>query len=376
MSKITPRSPDELAAALRDSAAARKTIRIEGNNSKHRAGGATPPADVTISTSALDQVLEYEPKDLTISVGAGMPYARFHEMLDRDGMMVPIDPPFAGQATIGGVIAANSSGPRRRLYGTPRDLVIGMKFATMEGKVVQSGGMVVKNVAGLDMGKLLIGSLGTLAAIASINFKLIPKPFGTRTFLYEFPTAQEAIAVRDRTLQGVMTPVAVDLLNPTAAAGFGRRGWLLAIGTNGNQAVLDRYKTEFARAETLDQEDERRLWDYIQEFPSRFLESNPAAAIVRISTTLSNVAACVDKLPGAVIARAANGVCYSFISEADDAKLAFQTGRGVMEYGPESRDKSIDMWPDPDSGFPVMLKIKQLFDPDNLLNSGRLYGRI
>ena len=90
--------------------------------------------------------------------------------------MVPLDPPFAEAATVGGVVAANSSGPRRRLYGTARDLVIGMQFATLEGKLVQSGGMVVKNVAGLDMAKLMIGSFGTLAAIAVVNFKLLPMP--------------------------------------------------------------------------------------------------------------------------------------------------------------------------------------------------------
>ena len=83
--------------------------------------------------------------------------------------------------TVGGVVAANISGSARRLYGTARDLVIGMTFATMDGKLVKTGGMVVKNVAGLDMGKLMIGSFGTLAAIASVNFKLVPKPAAART---------------------------------------------------------------------------------------------------------------------------------------------------------------------------------------------------
>src|SRR5207245_9644671 len=97
---------------------------------------------------------------------------------------VPLDPPLSGAATIVGILSANSSGPRRRLYGTARDLVIGMKFATLEGKLVQSGGMVVKNVAGLDMGKVMIGSFGTLAAIAVVNFKLLPMAAAEATFLY------------------------------------------------------------------------------------------------------------------------------------------------------------------------------------------------
>src|SRR5207253_6569691 len=121
---------------------------------------------------------------------------------------------FAEQATVGGVVAANSSGPRRRLYGTARDLVIGMTFATLEGKLVQSGGMVVKNVAGLDMGKLMIGSFGTLAAIAVANFKLLPMPEAERTFLLGFADLASAINVRDRILTSVLQPAAIDLLNP------------------------------------------------------------------------------------------------------------------------------------------------------------------
>src|SRR5678816_719386 len=132
----------------------------------------------------MKRVLAYEPRDLTISVEAGIRYSDLTRILAQNRQMVPLDPPFSETATIGGIVNANSSGPRRRLYGTARDLVIGMKFATLEGKLVQSGGMVVKNVAGLDMAKLLIGSLGTLAALAVVNFKLIPKPVGSRTFLY------------------------------------------------------------------------------------------------------------------------------------------------------------------------------------------------
>ena len=130
----------------------------------------------------MNRILQYEPRDLTISVEAGLPWADLTSYAGGERQMIPLDPPFADRATVGGVVAANTSGPRRRLYGTVRDVVIGMKFATLEGKLVQSGGMVVKNVAGLDMAKLMIGSFGTLAAIAVVNFKLAPAPPATRTF--------------------------------------------------------------------------------------------------------------------------------------------------------------------------------------------------
>src|SRR5579862_3688899 len=116
--------------------------------------------------------------------------------------MIPLDGPYCAGATAGGVVAANISGARRRLYGTARDLVIGMKFATLDGKLVQSGGMVVKNVAGLDMAKLMIGSFGTLAAMAVVNFKVIPKPVEEGTVLLPLGTLAEAITARDNVLKG------------------------------------------------------------------------------------------------------------------------------------------------------------------------------
>src|SRR5690349_17734566 len=199
---VLPRSPQALAEALASAAASKQTITIAGASSKRLMAGPLIPADVTISTTAMCRVLQYEPRDLTISVEAGMRYAELRTLLAQNRQMVPLDPPFSDTATIGGILSANSSGPRRRLYGTARDLVIGMKFATLEGKLVQSGGMVVKNVAGLDMGKMMIGSFGTLAAIAVVNFKLQPRPAAEASLLLSFETLDDTIATRDRVLTG------------------------------------------------------------------------------------------------------------------------------------------------------------------------------
>jgi glycolate oxidase FAD binding subunit len=375
MEMMTPQRAEDLADCLRDAAGSGKIVELLGNGTKQRAGGPIA-AGLRISTAGLAQVLQYEPKDLTVSVGAGMLYSDFTAMLAKDGYMVPLDPPFAKRATLGGVIASNSSGPRRRLYGTARDVVIGMKFATTEGKLVQTGGMVVKNVAGLDMGKLLIGSLGTLAAIAVVNFKLMPLPEATRSFLFSYANPADAFAQRDRILQSVMQPAAVDLLNPQASRELNRQGWLLAIATAGNARVLERYKQELAGSELLDGEAERSFWETVQEYPSRFLESQPDGAIVRHSFTLRDLKGAIGKLPGAVIARSANGVCYSYHPESAQAKRALEMGSTVMEYGPASRTAGVTMWPRVDSGFPTMQRIKAMFDPKNVLNPGRLYGRI
>ena len=150
MQPVTPKTAEDLAFALRQASGKQRTVEVFGNNSKRLMAGPALPAEVTISTAGLRRILQYEPNDLTISVEAGMPFADLQAALAKNRQMIALDPPYYAKATIGGVVASNSNGPMRRLFGTARDLVIGMKFATLEGKLVSAGGMVVKNVAGLE----------------------------------------------------------------------------------------------------------------------------------------------------------------------------------------------------------------------------------
>ena len=217
MSEIQqPESTEELRRLLASAAHAKRAVELFGANTKRLMAGAVAPGAFQISTAKLNRIVQYEPRDLTVSVEAGISFADLNRELARNGQMIPLEGAFSDEGTAGGMIAANISGSRRRLYGTARDLVIGMKFATMDGKLVQSGGMVVKNVAGLDMAKLLIGSFGTLAAIATVNFKLTPKPAVARTLLFSFDDIRTAIQARDAVIRGVLNPVAVDLLNPSS----------------------------------------------------------------------------------------------------------------------------------------------------------------
>jgi glycolate oxidase FAD binding subunit len=337
---LRPKNPDELAVLLRDAACAHQTIRLGGNFSKDCLGGPPASADVTISTSSMNRLLQYEPRDLTISVEAGMPFTELVRTLAAHHQMLPLDPPWLLDSTVGGVLAANLSGPRRRLYGTARDMVIGMTFATLEGKLINSGGMVVKNVAGLDMAKVMIGSFGTLAAIATVNFKVFPTPVGSRTFVMQFPTASEAFAERDRILSGVLQPSAIDIVNWP-------RGFRLLIRAGGNSAVLDRYTRELPLASVEDES----TWDAICDFPRRFVTANPGAKIVSMTMPLSKMCAVAANLTVPFIARAGSGVIYAhYTKDAPKTPLA--------------------------GDFATMTKVKEMFDPERLLNRGRLHGRI
>jgi glycolate oxidase FAD binding subunit len=344
-----PENPQQLADCLGTLAGEQRAIRLGGHFSKERLGGVVRSADVTVSTAAMTRVLQYEPRDLTISVEAGMPFAELERVLAECKQMLPLDPPVdatqPGASTVGGVIAANLSGPRRRLYGTARDMIIGMTFATLEGKLVSSGGRVVKNVAGLDMAKLMIGSFGTLAAIATVNFKVFPAPVESRTFAMEFTTAVEAFAERDRILRSVLQPSAIDVVNWPS-------GFRLLVHAGGNAAVLDRYARELPGAEVCDES----VWQEIREFTPRFLAEHPRGGVVPMVTPLMGMLEVASKLDVPFIARAGSGVTYAHYAENPPE---------IAVHG--------DF---PGGDFATMLRVKEMFDPEHLLNRGRLYGRI
>ena len=381
---VHPATPAELAEALRDAASHKRSIALAGNASKHLMGGRAAPADVAIFTTALSRVIAYEPNDLTISVEAGMLWSELTRILAANRQMVPLDPPFAARATVGGVIAANCSGPRRRLYGTARGMGIGMQIATLEGKLVQSGGMVVKNVAGLDMAKLMIGSFGKLAAITAVNFKLTPAPEVERSFLLPFETLADAIAARNHILNGALQPAAIDLLHPLAGASLGKPLWLLAIHAGGNAAAVDRCEHELeplTAGVALENAQHEELWTHIREFTPRFLASNRNGAVVRASCTLKEVEATIASFDGPVLARAGSGVCYGYFTEvAETAKWLRKPGeraaKAVVEFSPEASKDGLELWLSPGGDFEIMRQVKNLFDPANVLNRGRLYGRI
>ena len=380
---VLPRSPQDLAHALASAAGRKQTIALNGASSKRLMAGPIAPADTNISTAALTRVLQYEPRDLTISVEAGIRYWDLANLIAQNRQMIPLDPPFSETATIGGIVASNTSGPRRRLYGTARDLVIGMQFVTLEGKIVQSGGMVVKNVAGLDMGKIMIGSFGTLAAIAVVNFKLVPKPAAEATILLSLATLDEAVAARDRILQSVMAPAAIDLLNPLAAGQIGRKGHLLALQVGGNAAVIERCRRDLAEGDAvvLEGADETRFWRQVHEYTPHFLEKFTQGAVVRASCTLAKVKEMMASLDTAAIARAGSGVCYGYFNRSESAArwmtdAARHGWKAVIEFAPDAQREKLDLWPAPGSDFAMMKKIKEMFDPNRLLNRGRLFRLI
>ncbi len=381
---LRPANAEELREALASASARKLSIELFGNASKRLMAGPSSPADVSISTAGMSRILQYEPRDLTISVEAGMPFTDLNAELARNGQMIPLDGPYGNQATVGGMIAANISGARRKLYGTARDLVIGMKFATMDGKLVDTGGMVVKNVAGLDMGKLMIGSFGTLAGIASVNFKLTPLPKLSRTILLTFGDLKSAMEARDAAIRGVLNPVAVELLNPVLSAQLMLKSFTLAIQFAGNEAVIERSLREagaFGPGRALTLEEERHLSNALNEVTPKFLDKFEEGAVVRLSTSITDCAAALESIDAPGHAHAASGVVRGWFSRPENAArcAAAANKRGwkaVIEFSTEAAKSKLVLWPEPGADFAIMEQVKHMFDPNNLLNRGRLFGRI
>src|SRR5437763_5985899 len=201
-------------------AEAADALRAGGRVSIEREGG-----DVVLSTARLNRVLEHEPGDLTAIVEAGLRLSELQAALHPYGQMLALDPP--GDPTIGACLAGDLSGPRRHRYGAMRDLVIGVTVVLADGTIARSGGKVVKNVAGCDLGKLFCGSRGRLGLIASVALRLHPRPAASATVVVETDDLRAAWGEIHRSQ---LTPSAVDVLPPDR----------IALLFEGAQAAVDR----------------------------------------------------------------------------------------------------------------------------------------
>ncbi len=384
---LAPSTAEELREALRACSREQASVETGGSFSKRLFGGPVAQARCRLETRNLSRLLAYEPADLTVSVEAGMRFAELGRILARHNQFLPLDPPFGADATVGGVLASNSSGPLRRRYGTARDVVIGMRFATLDGKLVSSGGMVVKNVTGLDMAKLMIGSFGTLAVMASANFKVFPIPEASASFLFRSESPDTLLGVRRDILRSALQPAAVDWADSRAAAdmGLGPRHSLL-VEASGSPAAIRRFEDAYqslAVAAGVEVEPlPEGTWAKVREYGARWLETRPDGAVVRVSTVHSGLGGLLQEARGAgcaAVLRAGNAAGYCLAPDRESARRALEGLRGIgchatLEGGSADAKRGLAQWEVSGNELAVMQRIKADFDPLLLLNRGRLYG--
>jgi glycolate oxidase FAD binding subunit len=217
---LYPQNIDELSKAIALAYEHRLRLLPCGNATKLDWGGLVSRADVVISTSKLDQVIEHCVGDLTVTVQAGVKYQDLQELLAKEGQFLAIDPAYPADATIGGILATGSAGSLRHRYNNVRDMCLGIEFVRSDGEVVKAGGRVVKNVAGYDLMKLLTSSYGTLGIASTITFRLYPLPEFSQIALVTGVAA--AIAqLKQKISASVLTPTACDFLSASVVEKLG-----------------------------------------------------------------------------------------------------------------------------------------------------------
>jgi len=398
----TPRSPTELAAALAAADRAGAAVIPIGLGTKLRLGNRPRAADLFLSTAGLRRVIEHEPANLTVIVEAGMPVGDLQTRLAEHGQFLPLGD-LAG--TVGGVVATNASGPLRLGYGTARDLLIGSRIATADGKLARSGGRVVKNVAGYDLGKLYVGSLGTLGVLVELALKLSPLPASRATHLsvHSGPTAAQEMA--KSLLRSSLQPLAADLLSPAAAAALGLPSsrWTLAVLVGGVPAATRRQVDDLGRlaldagGATLDVLNSAASEDLWRRATA--LGDGDAFLSAKASVSIPDVSAAVDALTRhlpfldapLLWARAGSGIAYARWAAAPQGELAVEIAEGlagarrdlaslggalVLEQAPPEVASRLDAWGDVGDAVAPMRALKAQFDPRGTLNPGRFVGGI
>ncbi len=407
---LSPDSPDAVAAAVGVAAEHGAAVVPYGSGTKVDLGNPPQRYDVALRLHTLDRILEYEPADLTVTVQAGIRLSAVQRRLAADGQFLALDPPYAAEATIGGILATNSSGPSRLLYGSARDLVLGMRFATADGELAKTGGKVVKNVVGYDLNKMHIGALGTLGVLLEVTFKVAPLPRQERTLWARFAGLAEAHGFSGRLVRSQLAPRAVELLDAAAARQCGLpddASWLVLFHAAGSPATVARQVSDaeqWAQADgatdcgQLDGEAHADLWTAVRALPGT---SVPDGVRLKIATLPTEIAAVCDVLERAArsadatltrLAHAGSGITYGLfgarnghgldLAAAATIVTAAQSvvlpsgGSVVIESCPVALKRHLDVWGPTRDDFPIMQALKSQFDPQGLFNPGRFLGRL
>lgn len=385
---VAPQSAEEIASILADASHLVQSVIPVGGGTSLGLGNPPRSADLALSTRALSQVIDYEPTDLVLSVGAGATFGDIQAVLAEHGQRLPLDPAGGDDATIGGLIATARWGPLRHSAGTLRDLLIGISVAHPSGTVTKAGGMVVKNVSGYDMPRLYHGSLGTLGVITSANFKVLPRPRAEATVLAEYESASAAFAA---------AAVLRDSGDPTAAVDVGYDGerWRLATRIEGRektvQAIAARASVLVGDAQVLEQEASAAWWKhYVATLDPA---TAPDAVTLRLGIRPRATRALVEgllpvlaTLEASVTALSASPGVGSVLVQLDlgsgGGKRLADVQRVALELAesatilaaPPSWKQGIDVWGAAPAGLDVMVAIREQFDPKRTLNPGRFAG--
>jgi len=404
-----PRRREDVAGLLGRADTEGRKVAPSGSGTKLSLGAPPQRVDLLLKLELMNRVVDHDYQNMTVTVEAGARLAAVQAVLRERSQFLPLDPPFAGRATIGGILATNSSGPRRLLYGSPRDFVLGIRAALPNGTIIKAGGKTVKNVAGFDLCKLHIGSLGTLGVMVEATFRVLPLPETRSTQLLLFRDLEAPCAFVGKLLGTFLSPSAVELLNPEAVArcrpftGSAKKGlWGLAVAAEGFAEAVARQGRDIAAmadaaeaAIPIQGKEQDAFWRLVTDYLSEEGAGKPLHVVRgRISVPLSQVAGAVAEVhrmfeesgvPGYIVAHAASGIVHftcpdtKFPAEKILAlrKRANEFGGWLtLEAAPHAVKRRVPVWDAPAGGLEIMKRIRASFDPKRTLNPGRVLDGI
>jgi glycolate oxidase FAD binding subunit len=389
---VEPATIEEISEVMK--LASRDGIAVSPRGGGTKMGLGNPPrqVDLILSTARMDGIIEHVPGDQIVRTQAGLKLQDLQGNLAESDQMLGIDPPEEG-ATVGGIVAANASGPRRLRYGTIRDLIIGIKVVLADGTVAKAGGKVVKNVAGYDLSKLFTGSLGTLGVIAEANFRLHPIRESARTVFVEVDDHRQIPEVALAFTHSSFSQFVLDALEMRWE---NDKGVIAALFEGIDPAVEAQSSaaTELLRshggANVLGKDDGEEFWD---GFARRPWAAGDVA--LKISAPPSDLSAVLDSVLGAagragVEARlsghAATGVTFAGLSGEGDGLVdvveevreirVHRGGSVVVQEAPLAIKERLDVWGPAGDYLGLTRRVKEKFDPGYTMNPGRFLGGI
>ncbi|MFQ6111403.1 MAG: FAD-binding oxidoreductase, partial [Nitrospinota bacterium] len=369
--------------------------------------GIPKGADLLLSLKRFNRVIEHDAPNLTATLEVGLKVGEAQSILKERGQFLPLDTPFSEEATLGGALATAATGPRRLAWGGPRDIVLGLKVVLPGGEVISPGGKVIKNVAGYDLLKLFIGSLGTLGIILEATFRLLPLPEARATIGATFGGLEPSLSASREVLSSRLEPAALALLNPEASkelTGNDEEGVLLLVGVEGLRVNVERQVEEFralalgkgaTRAEPLGEEVWERLSPLMAKSPG---EMPWERTILKLGVSLSDLEKLLKALPPSLasaplLSLPGSGHLYVSLRHGEgEGEMDWALERGlVLELAKMAEGlgghwtllsashrlkKMLPSWSSIPPGLSLMERLKDKFDPLRVLNPGRFVGGI
>ena len=400
-----PRTKEEVAAVLVAAGEAGLPVTPWGGGTRMAIGSPPNRIGLVLGLKRLDRILEHEPGDLTVTVEAGLPFETLQAALGKRGQWLSLDAGASARSTVGGMLASDASGPRRHLYGTARDLVIGLTVVMADGSLVRGGGKVVKNVAGYDLPKLFIGSFGTLGVLVEATLKLRPRVDVDRLVVARFDRLKAAGAAARAVLGSDLIPSALELADGEALRRLGQGGGAaLLVGLDGIAEQVEWQVAEVGRllgplglreTTVLDGVARDDVWRALAGL-GRPGHERVAAVMkwavlpTRIGELMEAGAAAAQRngLVGALTAHAGVGIVTAVLAGGTNPNAVVSTltewralangvgGHAMVEWAPLAVKERVAVWDAAGPTLRLMKGIKERLDPNGILNPGRFVGDI